>query len=447
MAFDPDKILSALSRLDFYADARIISGSSSSFSLEDGKFCGTEGAISGIGVRALVNGSFGFASSTRVSDFPELLKKAEALARLSRGKAALSEQKIVNANAGKPAHLPETEEKVRLLDEAKKESISAKSRNATLILRDSSVEKIFMSSEGSRIVENQSYVYFAATSVAREGAQIQWGTSRLASRSGYGKMDLPETARKARESAERLLKSGPPPKGRFPVIMDPEMTGVFSHEALGHASEGDSIVERESLLRGKIGKNIGSGNVTIIDDPAFPGFGQYFYDDEGVKAEPVKIIEKGVLKNYLHSRSSAFALKIGNGKQKNSNGHARAQGYEFPPIVRMSNTLFMRGSDSESEIFGVKDGIYAIGMRGGSVDIFSGDFMFAANEAYIIKDGSKEKLLRDVTISGNILETLAKVEAVGKDFGISPGFCGKMGQSAPVSDGGPHIRVRELKVG
>ncbi len=460
---DAEKIFSALAKLDFYADARMISGTASSFSIEDGKISCVEGGITGIGARALVNGSFGYAWSTRLRDFPELLKKAEQLARLNQGSELLSAQEPAGASRGRNHVFPHAEEKVLLLREAEKCALSQKSKNATLTLRDSNIEKVFLSSSGSQITQKSSHVYFSAVSIAKEGVQIQKGTGRLASRRGYEKFDIASAAQTARESAERLLNSEPPPRGCFSVIMDPEMSGVFAHEAVGHASEGDSIIERESVLRGKLGEKIGSECVTMVDDPSFDDFGHYFYDDEGVEAQAVKIIEKGVLKNYLHSRASAHAFaaqgKTGNARVRNpgpktrnpepetSNGHCRAQGYESAPIVRMSNTLFAKGNESESEIFGVKEGIYTIGMKGGSVDIFSGDFMFAAKEAWFVRNGSKEKLLRDVTISGNILETLAKVEAVGKDFGTSPGFCGKMGQSVPVSDGGPHTRVGRMKVG
>lgn len=438
---DPERVSSILSRCQNYADVRMISGSSSSFSIEDGKISGTEGEIAGIGVRVLAKGSFGYAWSTRIDDFSDLLKKAEKLALLNKGKSSLSVQKPISAKCGKNFEFPSVDEKISLLKEAEKSALSVKAKNATLALRDSNTEKIFLSSEGSEISQKMSYTYFSASSIAKEGAQMQKGMERLSSRKGYKNLDFCEAAQNARESAERLLKSESSPKGRFPVIMNPEISGVFSHEALGHASEGDSIAERESVLRSKLGKRIASENVTITDDPTVDDFGQYFYDDEGVEAQPVKIIENGILKSYLHSRESAFELEA------KSNGHARAQGYEFAPVVRMSNTLFSKGNDKESSVFDVKTGIYVIGMKGGSVDIFSGDFMFAAKEAYLIKNGSKEKLLRDVTISGNILETLAKVESVGKDWGTSPGFCGKAGQSVPVSDGGPHVRVSEMKVG
>jgi len=113
----------------------------------------------------------------------------------------------------------------------------------------------------------------------------------------------------------------------------------------------------------------------------------------------------------------------------------------------MSNTYFQRGSSKIDEVFDVRSGVYLCGMKGGSVDIFAGGFMFKAEEAYQIKDGKKEDLLRDVTITGNILQTMLDVECVGDDFGTSPGICGKSGQDAPVSDGGPHIRVKNVAIG
>jgi TldD protein len=113
----------------------------------------------------------------------------------------------------------------------------------------------------------------------------------------------------------------------------------------------------------------------------------------------------------------------------------------------MGNTFFKPGKSSREDVFDVRDGVYLKGMKGGSVDIFAGGFMFKADEAYEVKNGELGKLYRDTAISGNIMETLKNVEAVGKDFGTSPGFCGKGGQQMPVSDGGPHIRVRNVKIG
>ena len=221
------------------------------------------------------------------------------------------------------------------------------------------------------------------------------------------------------------------------------MTGVFSHEAVGHACEADSVIERESILADRMGKKVGNELVTIVDDPGADDFGRYAYDDEGVEARPVTLVEKGVLKGFLNSMETAHTLT----GSPRLNGHARADGYSSAPIVRMSNTYFQKGASKMDEVFDVKAGIYLRGMKGGSVDIFSGGFMFKAEEAYMIRDGQKTDLLRDVTITGNILQTMLDVECVGNDWGIGPGVCGKFAQEAPVSDGGPHIRVRNVAIG
>ena len=227
----------------------------------------------------------------------------------------------------------------------------------------------------------------------------------------------------------------------FTVVLDPEMTGVLSHEAVGHACEADAVIDRESILRGKIGKRIGNNFVTIYDDPTAKNFGTYKFDDEGVEAKKTVLVERGILRGYINSRSTAKELG------HTPNGHARAEDFESAPVVRMSNTYFMPGKASKEDVMDIRDGIYLKGMKGGSVDIFSGGFMFAAELAYEIKNGEIGKMIRDTGISGNILETLHNIELVGKDFGTSPGFCGKAGQHAPVSDGGPHIRVKKVRIG
>lgn len=219
------------------------------------------------------------------------------------------------------------------------------------------------------------------------------------------------------------------------------MTGVLSHEAVGHACEADSVVDGESILKGRVGERIGNGLVTIVDDPLADDFGRYHFDDEGVEAKAATLVEGGVLRGFINSRETAEAL----GHPRN--GHARAEDYGEVPVVRMSNTYFQRGRSSVEEVFGIRSGIYLKGMKGGSVDIFSGGFMFKAEEAYGIQNGEKGALMRDVTITGNILRTMLDVECVGDDFGASPGICGKSSQSVPVSDGGPHIRIRNVAIG
>lgn len=440
-----DRILEKLQKYG-YADARLEKRVSSTIRISDKEVDATSGSISGISVRVLKNKSWGFASSNSVSmeSFELLLKKAEKLAAVSSGKARLADAKIKDAKArakSKDNIGISMEEKIGMLKDAAKHIEGRRVKNRIVSISDEFSTTTFMNSDGITVEQDQSYTYLNCTAIAKKGSLIQRGAERCARVDGYKKITFHKCAEEAGNKAERLLDSEAPPAGRMIAVLDPEMTGVFSHEALGHASEADAVAEKESILCGKLGKRIGNGLVTIFDDPTANDFGFYAYDDEGVEARKTTLVKNGMLKGYLSSRETCEETGV------TANGHARAEDYSHVPIVRMGNTFFKPGKSSREDVFDVKDGIYLKGMKGGSVDIFAGGFMFKADEAYEIRDGELGKLYRDTAISGNIMETLKNVEAVGKDFGTSPGFCGKGGQQVPVSDGGPHIRIKDVKIG
>lgn len=426
-----------LSRYE-YADARIEKSSESLVRITDDEVRQTAGFSEGTGVRVLENGSWGFASGNE--DIEKLLKKAQKLAVLGKGKIKLTIPKSGKKELKDKADIIPAEEQVKRLLEASKDMKGKQVASRSIICSDGVTTKKFCNSEGAEIIQQNSYTYLSCSCIARDGENIQRGSGRSASRTGFEGMDL-SVSGQAKEKALRLLDASPAPKGRFVVVLDPEMTGVFSHEAVGHACEADAVIDGESLLAGKIGKKIGNELVSISDDPLAQDFGRYEYDDEGTKAAKAVLVEKGVLKGFINSMESACALRL------KPNGHARAQGCETVPVVRMSNTYFQSGTASLDDVFDIRTGIYLKGMRGGSVDIFSGGFMFKAEESYEIRNGELGRVMRDAAISGNILETMLNVECVGKDFGTSPGMCGKFGQEVPVSDGGPHIRVKNVAIG
>ncbi len=421
-----------------YAELRVETSSRAAITIKDREIKQSFGETTGISVRVLENGSWGFASGNNIK---ELISKAQKLARLSSGKIKITRSEPEKKRVGTKLNITDTTEQAKPLMDAEK-LMRIKNITSTIIsCTDSTLKKEYYNSLGSEIIQESGYTYLSCSAIARSGENIQRGSQRSWSKSGFDKLDPYKTASEAGEKASKLLNAVAAPKGRYTVVLDPEMTGVFSHEALGHACEADSIVDRESVLSGKIGQQIGNSMVSIVDDPTAYDFGSYTYDDEGSKALPAVLVENGILKNFMTSMETAHALNL------DKNGHARAQDYSTVPIVRMSNTYFQKGEFGVDEVFGINSGIYLKGMKGGSVDIFSGGFMFKAEEAYEIKKGEKGKMMRDVTITGNILETLMNVECVGNDFGTSPGICGKFGQEVPVSDGGPHIRIRNVAIG
>ena len=211
---------------------------------------------------------------------------------------------------------------------------------------------------------------------------------------------------------------------------------------MGHAVEGDLILQNDSILKDKLGSKIGSDIVNIYDDASLKdGFGYYPYDVEGVKTKPNQLVKDGKLISLLNSRETASKLNM------ESSGNARSI-IADKPIVRMSNTYLKHGEMSFEELIeDIPDGIYLKGSRGGQVDTGKGIFQFNAAEGFKIENGEITTPLRDVSLSGNILETLKNVDAIGNDFELSVGFCGKDGQTAPVGDGGPHTRILNALVG
>jgi TldD protein len=224
-------------------------------------------------------------------------------------------------------------------------------------------------------------------------------------------------------------------------VLDPELAGVFTHEAVGHASEGDLVREGASVLAGRIGERIGCEGLVIVDDPTLHEFGFIPVDAEGVAVQRTEVIRDGILSSYLHNRETLAA--VGNGIP----GHARAE-LGAPPIVRMSNTFIENGDATYDEILSeCKDGILLIGSRGGQVDPGRGVFQFNAEYGYLVRGGETTDMVRDVSLTGEILSTLHNITLLGNDRKMSPGYCGKGGQSVPVSDGAPHLLLESATIG
>ncbi len=251
-------------------------------------------------------------------------------------------------------------------------------------------------------------------------------------------------SRNAAERALAVLAARPAPGGSFPVILDPATGGVFVHECLGHNAEADLVLSGQSLLDAKLGKKLASVQVSVVDDPTVPGgFGSYEFDSEGTPAGRTEIISRGVLKTYLHSLETAKRMK------SRPTGHGRADGYSSPPIVRMSNTYFAPGKRKlEDMIRETHRGLLLEHGSSGHVLSEKGHYTVRAGCGRLIQNGKLGELVRDVSISGLVLESLKDIDAVSRDFKLaSPGYCGKDGQDVPVDDGGAYVRLRKVVVG
>ena len=399
-------------------------------------------------VRVLKNGAWGVSFTTNPGKMEDAGKSALKLANALDNDVKLADIEPTHDNVKSKAKL-----KLRdvSLDE-KKETMSAAEKAAnleaivstTVNYVDGEGTTIFANSEGTELQIEESRVALFMNAVAASDGIIQFGHKSTGGAAGFEviqKEDLEKFGRVTAEKAIRLLKAELPPSGKFPVVMDPELTGVFIHEALGHASEADLILQNDSILKGKMSTQIGSSLVTIVDDATMDAFGYYPYDSEGVKTRKNILVKDGVLRSLLSSRETASQLDI------TPSGNARSVVGD-QPIVRMSNTYLKPGELKFEELIEDMDsGIYLKGSRGGQVDTGKGIFQFNAAESFLIENGEVTNPLRDVSLSGNILEMLLKVDGVGSDFKMGVGFCGKSGQTVPVGDGGPHVRVKEATVG
>ncbi|MGQ0536462.1 MAG: TldD/PmbA family protein [Methanobacteriota archaeon] len=441
-----------------YADARHETTFSSALEWRSGEMTRmVQGTEEGVGLRALVSGAWGLASTNRLGTnaakrLPaQAVEIAKALTVAEEDRVRLSDVKPRRTKAiWKPKKDPRRfgiDERLRLVRLAEDE-LSDRGRLAsyTIGVSDEVTRTVFASSEGARVETLVARALIQMEAVARRGAKVVSYRTRIGGTGGFELLTTGEVrkeAKEARDGALRLLSARAPKGERTTVVTDHDLTGVFAHEAIGHASEADLVAAGESILKGRIGEKLGNPLVTIVDDASVPqAYGSFPFDDEGVEAGRKMLVENGVVAGYITSRETAAKLGL------SANGGARAESYSDRPIVRMSNTLIAPGDHSEEEIFeDVKKGIYCCGTRGGQVDTAKGSFQFACQEAFEIRDGALGRPLRDVSLMGDILTTLNNIDALGKHTELaSPGICGK-GQWIPVCDGGPKLRIRDCVVG
>jgi TldD protein len=414
-----------------------------------------EGIENGAAIRVLVNGACGFASSCSL-DAKTLVGVASEACRMAKaaGHKLKNPIKLVKSRAFedrisvKPKKDPS---KISIEDKIKTTSTIAEIvlgfdqhiKSCTVDYLDLAGTNYFMNNEGAYIEQDKLYVWSRVLVTAKEAEVFAFSREEVGSTSGYEVFDreAPEVVgeRAARRAIEQL-KAKTPKGGTFPVVLGPNVVGVFVHEAFGHLAEADLTLSG-SVLMGKLGKRVASEVVTIYDDGTIEGaFGSFKYDDEGIPAQKTLLVKDGVVVGLMHNRETAQKFNA------RPTGNARAEDFRVEPIIRMRNTFLEPKDHSFEELIeGIKFGYYFERFRGGQANL-DGTFQVGIQEGYEIVKGEVGDPVRNASISGNTLETLYKVDAVGKDFELWPGRCGK-GQTAFVCDGGPHIRVKGVLVG
>ena len=283
--------------------------------------------------------------------------------------------------------------------------------------------------------------------VANGDAGMQTGFESLGHTIGFemfDEHDVEEIARAAAQQAITKLRARPAPSGAIPVVIKAGTGGVLFHEACGHGLEADLVSKGSSVYRGKLGEQVASSLVTLVDDGTMAGeWGAIGIDDEGHSSQYNVLIQDGVLTDYMwdHLR----ARKQGHAHS----GNGRRQSYMHLPMVRMTNTYVLNGTELPEDIIrNTPNGVYVTKLGGGSVNTATGDFVFGMTEAYLIENGEITEPLREGNLIGNGPQVLRDIDALANDFAMGhPGTCGKDGQGVPVGDGQPTLRVKSMTIG
>jgi TldD protein len=439
-----------------YAEVRAQELRRTSLTLKEGRVeAAKQGIEKGAALRVLVKGAWGFASvgsfdagvlTEAISDACKMasgaVSKLKKPIKLTRTKAV--QDTVVLQPKKDPSEIA-VEDKISLAMGVNDAAFGSDRRvkGCTVNYLDVTGKTHFINTDGTSIVQDKLYLWLGVGVTAKEKGIFTHSREAVGSTLGYEVFDV-ETPQKVGEMAAKRavgqLEAKPPKGGTFPVILGPNVMGTLVHEAFGHLAEADLTLSG-SIISDKLKKKVASNVVTLYDDGTVKGaFGSFKYDDEGVPAQKTLLVKDGVIVGLMHSRETAHQFDA------EPTGNARAEDFRVEPIIRMRNTYIQPRDHSFDELVeGVKFGYYLKSFRGGQANL-DGTFQVGIQEAYEVVDGEVGETVRDVSISGNTLETLLKVDAVGKEFELWPGVCGK-GQSAFVSDGGAHTRVKEVIVG
>ncbi|NVM35369.1 MAG: TldD/PmbA family protein [Candidatus Lokiarchaeota archaeon] len=421
------------------------------------------------GIRAFNNGGWGFSvlkdlkrESIKLG-FQRAIKLACLSESLSKIKFNISQRdplidKFKNHRKKKLEDI-DIEDKINLVKEHEKvaSDYSSYVKNTRTIYFDGHSQNLYLNSFGSNIIQDLSFLRLFCVVFTNKNGVIESSVNSVAGIGGYEIVETTKAinlSRKTAEEAVALLDAKSPVGGKFTIISDPKLTGTIVHEAFGHSCEADLVLNNESILKDKIGEKVASEEVNIIDNPSmgqgnqfnlpYELFGSYFVDDEGIPSQKTIIIENGILKNYLHNLETSSRMNVP------PNGHGRASVSSERPQVRMGFTyLEPKDWSLEDIIEDTKNGILCEDFQYGYTDPTSGNFQFKCRFSYRIEDGEKKEMMRDVALSGMILEALNKISAIGnkKTYNYSVGMCGKGGQNVRVCDGAPYIRIEDITVG
>jgi len=430
----------------------------------------------GFGVRVIVDGAWGFAGSV-VIDRGEVLNTVEKAVDVAKASALMKKREAVlipeNATQAKystpirkdPFKCP-LEEKLDVLVQTSR----ALKEHSSLIKASYAnyhgfrENKLFMNTEGAEISQQITWCGGGLTAIAVKNGEMQARSYPSPFRgdfatSGYEffeSLALVDHAKGVGKELLSLFDAEKSPSGEMDLILTGDQLALQTHESCGHPTELDRALGTEADYAGtsfltpeKLGSfRYGSEKVDIVADATVPsGLGTFGYDDEGTPAKKVYLIKEGVFVGYQSSRETAAELNLGE-----SSGGMRADSPLALPIIRMTNVNLLPGDWKAEEIIeDTKDGLLMMTNRSWSIDDRRVNFQFGTEVGWRIRDGSREKMIKNPTYMGVTPHFWGSCDAVSEDDWVMHGTpnCGKgvPGQVMYVGHGCGTARFRKVHVG
>jgi TldD protein len=440
-----------------YADVFIQHRVGNNYTLEDGAVNRAFGSVElGAGVRVVKGDQTGYGYTEDLT-LDGLKLAAKTAAAIAEGPSKPAPVRF-HAMKELPQRYPvkvrwedvRPEKKLPILNDLNERAFKADSRvkKVNVNFADQASAILIADSDGKIVEDVQPMTSLYLSCVAEQDGKREQNTYGVAGRSDIGFYAPERLSRIVKEAVERttiLFEAVQAPAGEMPVVLAAGSSGILLHEAIGHGMEADFNRKGVSIYSDKIGKPIARPFVNIVDEGTQEGArGAINVDDEGNAAGRTMLVQDGVLTTYLHDSISARHYGV------KPTGNGRRESYQYAPMPRMRSTYMLPGPHKKEEIIAsVKRGIYCTNFSNGQVQIGAGDFTFYVKNGYMIEDGKLTRPIKDVNIIGNGPKVLEKVDMVSDDLVIDEGgwTCGKDGQSVPVSQGIPTVRVASITVG
>jgi TldD protein len=374
------------------------------------------------------------------ADSTSILEKPIKLANIPQSKCR------VRHESKEDPLIVEVDQKIKLVKDLEQRARDALKESfgwCEVVYGDIQSDFSLISSEGACINEQTPSVDLLVYITARGGERIEGASKFIGYTQGYEAIKNIDVDVLVEGIAERALKLASAKNSvcdllgkKIPVVMDSECSGAFVHEAVAHPVEADFMLEAGSVFEDSMEQQIAVKELTVSDDATMPGlYGTYSYDDEGVEARKIRIIENGTLRSLLHTRETAYEM--------DTEPTGSAHGLTHVPRCLMSN-IYSEPRDWKHEelIEETRKGVFIEGVVRAQSTPINGSLKIQPEVATTIKNGELQDTLRGRVITGKILEALKSIDGIGNKLSLRA----SVEKEFNITDGGPPTRLTSMRL-